>query len=107
MVVYVLAWAGLAVAQNMPTYGIQTNTIYAGADGKFESAPDTAVLHLDIASQQDTSKDAYDKVAAAATNVRTVLRNNGIDPKPRNCRLFRAADLRLEKSHGIESLPIG
>lgn len=75
-----LACAGLAFGQNAPTYGIQTNTIYAGADGKFESAPDTAVLHLDIASQQDTSKAAYDKVAAAATNVRGVLKANGIDP---------------------------
>jgi uncharacterized protein len=82
MVISVLAWAGLAVAQqNVPVYGIQPNTIYAGADGKFESAPDTAVLHLDIASQQDTSKEAYDKVAAAAASVRTVLRNNGIEPK--------------------------
>lgn len=81
MMAVVLGWSGLVMAQNAPTYGIQTNTIYAGADGKFESAPDTAVLHLDIASQQDTSKEAYDKVAAAAASVRTVLRNNGIEPK--------------------------
>jgi uncharacterized protein YggE len=81
MAVLVLASAGMALAQNAPTYGIQVNTIYAGADGKFESAPDTAVLHMDIASQQETSKAAYDKVAAAADNVRTVLRNNGIEPK--------------------------
>ena len=81
MVAIILAGSGFMMAQNAPTYGIQTNTIYAGSDGKFESAPDTAVLHLDIASQQDTSKDAYDKVAAAAASVRTVLRNNGIEPK--------------------------
>lgn len=80
-VAVVLVCCGFMIAQNAPTYGIQTNTIYAGADGKFESAPDTAVLHLDIASQQDTSKEAYDKVAAAAASVRTVLRNNGIEPK--------------------------
>jgi len=81
MAFFVLACAGLLVGQNAPTYSIQTNTIYAGADGKFESAPDTAVLHLDIASQQDTSKEAYDKVAAAAASVRNVLRNNGIEHK--------------------------
>ncbi len=78
--VFVMVCAGLAVGQNAPTYTIQPNTIYAGADGKFESAPDTAVLHLDIASQQDTSKAAYDKVATAATSVRGVLKANGIDP---------------------------
>lgn len=81
MIILVLACVGLAIGQNAPTYGIHPNTIYAGADGKFESAPDTAVLHMDIASQQDTSKAAYDKVAAAATSVRTVLHNNGIEPR--------------------------
>jgi uncharacterized protein len=79
--ILIVACAGFALGQNAPTYGIQPNTIYAGADGKFESAPDTAVLHMDIASQQDTSKAAYDKVAAAAASVRSVLHNNGIEPK--------------------------
>jgi uncharacterized protein len=59
----------------------QPNTIFAGADGKFEAAPDTAEVHLDISSQQDTSRAAYDKVAAAAEQIRAVLRKNGIDPK--------------------------
>lgn len=72
----VLAWA-----QNIPTATIQVNTIFAGADGKFEAVPDTAVFHLDISSQQDSSRAAYDKVAAAAEQVRGVLRKNGIDPK--------------------------
>jgi uncharacterized protein YggE len=59
----------------------QPNTIFSGADGKFEAAPDTAEVHLDISSQQNTSRAAYDKVAAAAEQVRSVLRKNGIDPK--------------------------
>jgi uncharacterized protein YggE len=70
-----------ACAQNVPVATAQPNTIYAGADGKFEAAPDTAVLHLELASQQDTSRAAYDKVSAAAEQVREVLRKNGIDPK--------------------------
>ncbi len=69
-----------AVAQT-PVTTIQPNTIFAGADGKFEAAPDTAVLQMEISSQQDTSRAAYDKVAAAAEQVREVLRKNGIDPK--------------------------
>jgi uncharacterized protein YggE len=60
---------------------VQVNTIYAGGDGKFEAAPDTAVIHLDIAAQQDTSRAAYDQAAAAAEQVRQVARNNGLDPK--------------------------
>jgi len=71
----------LAWSQTAPVATAQPNTIFAGADGKFEATPDTAVLHLDISSQQDTSRAAYDKVAAAAEQARGVLRKNGIDPK--------------------------
>ena len=65
---------------NLPTM-VQMNTIAAGADGKFEGAPDTAVLRLDVSSQQNTSREAYDKIAAAADRVRAALRANGLDPK--------------------------
>ena len=78
--VSVLAVAA-ASAQTVPQVQAQSNTIFAGADGKFESAPDTAVLQFDLASQQDTARAAYDKVAAAADRVRLVLKNNGIEPK--------------------------
>jgi uncharacterized protein YggE len=70
-----------ASAQTVPQVQAQSNTIFAGADGKFETAPDTAVLQFDLASQQDTARAAYDKVAAAADHVRLVLKNNGIEPK--------------------------
>lgn len=60
---------------------IQLNTIYAGADGKFEAAPDTAVVTMDVATQQDTSRAAFDKAAAAVERVRQALRNNGVDVK--------------------------
>lgn len=76
MAVSILSWA-----QTAPVATVQPNTIFAGADGKFEAAPDTAVLHLDVSAQQDTSKAAYDKVAAAAEQVREVMRKNGIDPR--------------------------
>ena len=77
-----LALGGISLAQvsSAPT-AIQINTIYAGADGKFEAAPDTAVIHMDVASQQDTSRAAYDHAAAAEDHVRQVLKSNGIDPK--------------------------
>src|SRR5215469_1709478 len=64
-----------------PGISAQANTIYSGADGKFEAAPDTVVLRLDIAAQDDTSHAAYDKAAAAAERARQVLKANGIDPK--------------------------
>ena len=80
--VIVLMLAGIASAQVSATpAAIQVNTIYAGADGKFEAAPDTAVIRMDIASQQDTSRAAYDHAAIAIDHVRQVLTSNGIDLK--------------------------
>jgi uncharacterized protein len=82
---FFLISALLAVAaggQSMPpAASAQVNTIYAGADGKFESAPDTAVMRFDIAAQEDSSRAAYDKAAAAADLVRQALKNNSIDVK--------------------------
>ena len=72
---------GISFGQITPTVTAQPNTVYAGADGKYEAAPDTAVLHLEVATQQDTAREAYGKVAAAAEQVRKVLRANGLDPK--------------------------
>jgi uncharacterized protein YggE len=76
---FVLALAAISSAQTPAA--VQVNTIYAGADGKFEAAPDTAVIRMDIASQQDTSRAAYDHAAIAVDHVRQVLKNNSIDLK--------------------------
>jgi hypothetical protein len=77
-----LALAGMSSAQVSSAPGaVQVNTIYAGADGKFEAAPDTAVIRMDIASQQDTSRAAYDHAAVAVDHIRQVLKSNGIDLK--------------------------
>jgi uncharacterized protein len=80
---------GLSVAQGSAPSAIQVNTIYAGADGKFEAAPDTAVLSLNIAAQQDTAKAAEARAAAAVDRVRQVLRSNGIDPKQAQFSIYQ------------------
>jgi uncharacterized protein YggE len=80
--VNILLLAGIAAAQGVsPLATAQLNTIFSGAEGKFEAAPDTAVLRLDIAAQDDNSRAAYDKAAAAAERARQVLKSNGIEPK--------------------------
>src|ERR1700748_3301824 len=68
-------------AQTTPTVNAQPNTIFAGGDGKFESAPDTAVLSFFITAQETTSKAAYDHASKSVDQVRQILRSNGIDPK--------------------------
>lgn len=77
----VLLVTTLAMAQATPPVQVAVNTIYAGADGKFEASPDTAVLRFDIAAQDDSSRAAYDKASATADRVRQVLAKNAIDTK--------------------------
>jgi uncharacterized protein YggE len=77
----VLALAGaLALGQDHPIITAQPNTVFVGADGKFEANPDTALVQFNISEQQDNSRAAYDRASKAADQVRQILRSNGIDP---------------------------
>jgi uncharacterized protein YggE len=69
------------LAQDRPTVAAQPNTVFVGADGKFEANPDTALMQFNISAQEDTSREAYDRASKAAEQVRQILRSNGIDPK--------------------------
>ena len=51
-----------------------------GADGKFESDPDTALVQFGISAQQEKLQDATQQATQAAEQVRELLRSNGIDP---------------------------
>jgi uncharacterized protein YggE len=64
------------------------NTIFVGADGKFESTPDTALIQFNISAQADSAKEAYDQAAKQAESSRQVLRANGIDPKSAEIGFF-------------------
>jgi uncharacterized protein len=72
---------GVAVAQEHPTVAAQANTVYVGADGKFEAAPDTAQIQFNVSVQDDTSQAAYQHGSKEVEQVRQVLRANGLDPK--------------------------
>lgn len=74
-------WSGFALAQDRPAVQAQPNTVYVSADGKFEANPDTAVMQFDIAAQENSSRDAYDRASKQAEQVRQILRSNAIDPK--------------------------
>jgi len=64
------------------------NTIFVGADGKFESTPDTALIQFNISAQADSAKEAYDQAAKQSESSRQVLRANGIDPKSAEIGFF-------------------
>lgn len=77
-----------AFAQEHPTVAAQANSVYVGADGKFEAVPDTAVIQFNISVQDDTSAAAYAHASNETEQVRKVLRNNGIEPKAANIGFF-------------------
>ncbi len=83
----VLLLATFAIAQT-PTLTAMPNTVFVGADGKFETAPDTALIQFNINAQADTAKAAYDQAAKSAEATRQVLRANGIDPKTAEIGFF-------------------
>ena len=68
-----------AIAQDQ-TSKVIPNSIWVGADGKFESDPDTALVQFGISAQQEKLQDANQKATQAAEQVRQLLRSNGIDP---------------------------
>jgi uncharacterized protein YggE len=71
-------------AQEHPAVTAQSNTVYVGADGKFESAPDTALIQFNVSVQDDTSQAAYQHASKEVEQVRQVLHANGIEPKAAN-----------------------
>jgi uncharacterized protein YggE len=78
----------VASAQNAPTVTAQPNTVYVSAEGKFESAPDTALIQFNISAQEASPKAAYDRAAQETEQVRQVMRNNGVDPKSAEMGFF-------------------
>ena len=71
----------VAAGQERPTVTAQPNTVYVGADGRFEANPDTAVIQFNISAQDETARGAYDRASKAAEQIRQILRNNAIEPK--------------------------
>jgi hypothetical protein len=79
--VAVLLFSPFVSAQEHPSVTALPNTVYVGADGKFEANPDTAVIEFSISAQEETSGAAYDRASKQAEQVRQILRSNGVDPK--------------------------
>jgi uncharacterized protein len=84
----VLLLASALCGQERPALNAMPNTVFVGADGKYETAPDTALIQFNISAQAETTKAAYDKVSKEAEATRQVLRNNGIDPKSAEVGFF-------------------
>ena len=78
---FVLLSISAAFTQDHPAVNAQANTVYVGADGKYEATPDTALLQFSVSVQDETSQVAYQRASKNVEQVRQVLRSNGLDPK--------------------------
>jgi uncharacterized protein len=64
------------------------NTVWVGADGKYEAEPDTALMQFNISAQEDNLQAANTRASKAAEQVRQLLRSNGLDPKQAQMGMF-------------------
>jgi uncharacterized protein len=77
----VLLASATVAAQERPSVSAQANTVYVGADGKFEAPPDTAQIQFQVSVQERTSQEAFAQASKDVEEVRQVMRANGIEPK--------------------------
>jgi uncharacterized protein YggE len=77
----ILLASGTVAAQEHPAVTAQLNTIYVGADGKFEAPPDTAQIQFQISAQETTSQAAFAQASKNVEEVRQVMRNNALQPQ--------------------------
>jgi uncharacterized protein len=84
----VVAAASLLFAQDRPTVAAPANSLYVGADGKYESAPDTALFQFNISVQEESVQAAYRRASQAAEQVRQLLKSNQIDPQSAEIGFF-------------------
>ena len=83
-----LVLTACAFAQEHPAVTAQPNSVYVGADGKYEANPDTALVGFNVSAQEETSRAAYDRAAKSVEQIRQILRNNGIEPKAAEIGFF-------------------
>ena len=79
--VLILLASFTAFAQESRGPAFIPNSISVGADGDFESAPDTAVISCSLSAQEKTSQAAFDSASRLTEQMRQALRSVGVDPK--------------------------
>jgi uncharacterized protein len=80
--------APVALLSQDRSSGPMPNTVWVGADGRYESEPDTAVMQFNISAQEDNLQAANARASKAAEQVRQLLRTNGLDPKQAQVSMF-------------------
>ena len=79
---------GVSSAQERPTVAAPANSFYVGADGKYDSAPDTALFQFNISVQETHAQEAYQRASHAVEQVRQLLRSQQIEPQSAQVGFF-------------------
>jgi uncharacterized protein len=87
-IVVLISLSPSVLGQEHPSVTALPNTVYVGADGKYEANPDTAIVEFSISAQEETSGAAYDHASKSAEQVRQILRSNSVDPKSAQVGFF-------------------
>ena len=81
MLTFTALLGAVAMTAQEREHTVIPNTVFVGADGKYEADPDTVLVQFNISAQNDTLQAANDRATQAAQQVRELLRKNGLDPK--------------------------
>lgn len=84
----ILVCSTALLAQEHPAVTAQPNSVHVGADGKYEAAPDTAQIQMNISVQDDSPQAAYQRASKDVEQVRQVLHANGLDVKAATVGFF-------------------
>jgi uncharacterized protein YggE len=84
----VTATASAAFAQERPTVAAPANSFYVGADGKYDSAPDTALFQFSISVQGARPQEAYQRASQAVEQIRQLLRSQQVEPQSAQIGFF-------------------
>src|SRR5207237_5582493 len=74
----ILLSSALLMAQ-APTVNAAPNTLFTGADGKFDAPPDTALVQFNISAHADNAKAAYAHDCKQYAQVTATVRADGND----------------------------
>jgi hypothetical protein len=83
-----LVAGGAVCAQERPTVAAPANSFYVGADGRYDSAPDTALFQFNISVQESHPQAAYQRASQAVEQVRQLLKSQQIEPQSAQVGFF-------------------
>jgi uncharacterized protein YggE len=78
----------VVLGQERPTIAAQPNSVFVGADGKFEANPDTALMQFNISAQEATSRQPMTAPRRRRSRYGRFCGPTGLSPRRRRSATF-------------------